>query len=339
MAAHALIVFSGTHHNAMTQIRDLTSYFNEYLQKRSLTKEPAGLYEPVNYIMNLGGKRIRPLMLLLANELYGGKMDDALPAAYAVEMFHNFTLVHDDIMDEADLRRGKATIHKKYGNNAAILSGDVMLLYVYHVLAELPDDKMPDLLKCFNAAAIKVCEGQQYDMDFETRQDVSVADYLTMIEYKTAVLLAASLQMGGILANASTEEQHKLYQLGINMGLAFQIQDDYLDTFGDPTTFGKTIGGDIRQNKKTYLLNMTRQIASGADATELEHMLFAQADEELKVATVTKLYRKLGVDVMAQDKQSEYFEQCLSLIKSMNVSTKGKSDLMQFTDALFSRTT
>lgn len=327
------------HTVSMQHIERLTEAFNHYLQSRVLKDAPEGLYAPVNYIMALGGKRIRPTMLLLSNSIYGGDTNLALPAAYALEMFHNFTLVHDDIMDEAPLRRGKPTVHKRFGHNAAVLSGDVMMILVYRILAELPPDTLPEVIKCFNDAGIKVCEGQQYDMDFEQRDDVEVEEYLKMIEYKTAVLLSASLQIGGILAGADKEEQEKLYQLGINMGLAFQIQDDYLDTYGDPTTFGKSIGGDIRQNKKTYLLNMARKLATNGRDEELNQLLYAEGDVEAKVAGVTALYKELGVDKLAQQKQTAYFENCLAIIRSLKVDAQGRQELLHFTDALFSRTT
>lgn len=321
----------------MTDPRQILENFEAYLIQQQHTTEPAGLYSPVNYIMSLGGKRIRPVMLLLANQLYGGNLQQALPAAYAVELFHNFTLVHDDIMDEAPLRRGKPTVHTKYGNNTAILSGDVMMIYVYQYLNQLNAELLTQILSLFNRAAIEVCEGQQYDMEFENRQQVSLDEYLTMISGKTAVLLAASLQLGGLIAGAPKEEQEKLFQLGMNMGLSFQIQDDYLDTFGDPEKFGKTVGGDIQQNKKTYLLIRALELAGGDEKTELLNWLQTTNNNSSKVQAVSQLYKKLGVDGDALVKQQEYYNKSMQLINEMAMAPEGKLTLLKFIEDIFGR--
>ena len=233
------------------------------------------------------------------------------------------------------MRRGMPTVHTKYGDNAAILSGDVMLIYVYQYLHQLPKELLPQVLAVFNRAAVEVCEGQQHDMDFESRLEVSLDEYLHMISYKTAVLLAASLQLGGLLAGAPSIEQEKLYKLGLNMGLAFQIQDDYLDTFGDPEKFGKSVGGDIRQNKKTYLLQRALELAEGEDRTSLHNWLQNEDRPDEKVAEVTALYRKLGVDKEARQRQQQYYDTCLQLITEMRL--EAKDTLAGFVADIFGR--
>ena len=320
----------------MSELKRLSDIFEEYLSDQQLLAEPQGLYRPVNYIMSLGGKRIRPVMLLMANGAYGGKLSDALPAAYAVELFHNFSLVHDDIMDQAPLRRGAPAVHTKFGENAAILSGDVMMIYVYRALVTVPHTSLEKVLQVFNKAATEVCEGQQYDMEFEERDRVSVDEYLNMIRLKTAVLLAATFQLGGLLAGADDVEQKKLYDLGIDLGLAFQIQDDYLDTFGAAASVGKTIGGDIRQNKKTYLLNMAFEKADEATQAKLEALLNG-ADVELKVKGVTQLFRDLGIDEMARSAQQAYYEHAKQLLESLQITEEAKSPFKELMLMLFER--
>lgn len=320
----------------MSAIQSLAAQFEGYLKENRLTAEPQGLYAPVNYIMALGGKRIRPVMLLMANQAYKGELSVALPAAYAVEMFHNFSLVHDDIMDEAPMRRGEPAVHTKFGDNAAILSGDVMMIYVYRTLSLLPDDKLAPVLRIFNKAATEVCEGQQYDMDFEKRDRVGVDEYLHMIRLKTAVLLAAAFQMGGLLASADAEEQQKLYDLGIDLGLAFQIQDDYLDTFGAEAKVGKSIGGDIRQNKKTYLLNMAFEKADAASEAKLQALLNSN-DLDAKVQGVTQLFRDLGIDEQARKAQKEYYDHAEQLLASMQITDEAKAPFSELMQMLFGR--
>ena len=236
----------------MNSINHYREEFLAHLKTSIAVKEPRNLYEPIDYILQLGGKRLRPVLTLIAADLFGGDYHKALPAAAAVEVFHNFSLVHDDIMDNASLRRGKATVHQKWNSNIAILSGDAMLICAYRLLESYPPDTFAALVKLFSKTALEVCEGQQWDMDFETQAQVSIPQYLQMIRYKTAVLVGAALQMGAVIAGASIENQRLIYDFGVAIGLAFQLQDDYLDTFGDEA-FGKKIGGDILENKKTIL--------------------------------------------------------------------------------------
>lgn len=237
----------------MQTIETYQKAFIAYLQEYATVKEPLGLYEPIQYILNLGGKRLRPVLTLLSAEIFDGDYKNALNAALSIEVFHNFSLVHDDIMDAAPLRRGQKTVHEKWDMNTGILSGDAMLIMAYQLFENYDATTFQSLAKLFSKTALEVCEGQQYDVDFETRTDVSVTEYLKMITFKTAVLVAAAMKMGAIVANASEENQNNIYEFGINLGIAFQLQDDYLDAFGNPETFGKQVGGDIIENKKTYL--------------------------------------------------------------------------------------
>ena len=237
----------------MHSIYQYQQFISDYLDSQYETKEPRNLYEPIHYILKLGGKRMRPVLTLMTTEIFDADYKKALPAALAVEVFHNFSLVHDDIMDDAPLRRGNETVHEKWDTNTAILSGDAMLILAYQYFEQYKTEVFRDLAKLFSKTALEVCEGQQWDVDFETRTDVSIPEYLKMIEYKTAVLVAAAMKMGAIVAEASVENADLIYGFGLNLGLAFQLQDDYLDAFGDPKTFGKQVGGDIIENKKTYL--------------------------------------------------------------------------------------
>lgn len=275
-----------------------------------LKREPQGLYEPIEYTLAAGGKRLRPMLVLLANSLFGGQEEKAMPAALAIEIFHNFTLLHDDVMDKAPVRRGRPTVHTKWNENTAILSGDQMLIEAYKQLSLLPADKLPLVLNMFNKMATEICEGQQYDVDFETKEDVLIDDYLMMIRLKTSVLLATALQIGGYLAGATEQQQHSLYEFGINIGLAFQIQDDILDVYGDPTTFGKKIGGDILCNKKTYMLLTALKLA---DNHTLEQLItqFTNPNEQLKIQTVTSIYNQLNVRQIAEQTMMQYTQAAL----------------------------
>lgn len=268
---------------------------NKAIENLDWSKEPKGLYEPIAYTLVSGGKRLRPTLALTAAEIFGGKEEDVLPAALALEVFHNFTLLHDDVMDRALVRRGRETVHVKWNDNTAILSGDQMLIEAYKLLEGVPADKLGKVLCWFNEMATGICEGQQYDVDFEHASQVSLSDYLMMIEKKTAVLLANALRTGGYIAGADEAEQEALYEYGRHIGLAFQIQDDLLDVYGDPKTFGKAIGGDICCNKKTYLLLTALETAPAEDKAELlEWLLVSDRDQE-KIAAVTALYTRLGV--------------------------------------------
>lgn len=268
---------------------------NKAIENLDWSKEPQGLYEPIAYTLASGGKRLRPTLALTAAEIFGGKEEEVLPAALALEVFHNFTLLHDDVMDRALVRRGRETVHVKWNDNTAILSGDQMLIEAYKLLEGVPADKLGKVLCWFNEMATGICEGQQYDVDFEHASQVSLSDYLMMIEKKTAVLLANALRTGGYIAGADEAEQEALYEYGRHIGLAFQIQDDLLDVYGDPKTFGKAIGGDICCNKKTYLLLTALETAPAEDKAELlEWLLVSDRDQE-KIAAVTALYTRLGV--------------------------------------------
>jgi geranylgeranyl diphosphate synthase type II len=296
------------------------------------------LYEPANYILSLGGKRIRPLLCLIAAELVGGEATDAFSVAKCVEYFHNFSLVHDDIMDNAALRRGKQTIHERYGLNTAILSGDVMLVCAYELLTENVDKYLPYLLQVFNRTARQVCEGQQYDMLFETATEVSIKEYLRMIELKTAVLLGASLQMGAIVGGANKRNRQMLYEYGRHIGIAFQLQDDILDTFGDEKTFGKKIGGDILQNKKTFLLIKALELADPTTQTKLHFWINEPKPmEQEKIAAVTQIYQQLGVLQLAQAEMQNHYNLATRYLDDIAVAEQQKTNLRLITQQLMHR--
>ena len=290
---------------------------NKEIAQLSWNKEPRGLYEPIEYTLASGGKRLRPHLAIIAAEavINGGlinSMDDVLPAALALEVFHNFTLVHDDVMDRAEVRRGQETVHVKWNDNTAILSGDQMLIEAYKLLAQVPAPKLPQVLKWFNEMATGVCEGQQYDMEFEHMNQVSIEDYLKMIELKTSVLLAYAMRIGGYIAGASPAQQEALYQYGLNIGIAFQIQDDILDVYGDPKTFGKAIGGDICCNKKTILLLTALETTDAESKAELLQWLMSTEQKEEKIAAVTALYNRLGVREACEVVLEEYTSKALA---------------------------
>ena len=290
---------------------------NKEIAQLNWNKEPRGLYEPIEYTLASGGKRLRPHLAIIAAEavINGGlinSMDDVLPAALALEVFHNFTLVHDDVMDRAEVRRGQETVHVKWNDNTAILSGDQMLIEAYKLLAQVPAPKLPQVLKWFNEMATGVCEGQQYDMEFEHMNQVSIEDYLKMIELKTSVLLAYAMRIGGYIAGASPAQQEALYQYGLNIGIAFQIQDDILDVYGDPKTFGKAIGGDICCNKKTILLLTALDTSDAESKAELLQWLMATDQKEEKIAAVTALYNRLGVREACEVVLEEYTSKALA---------------------------
>lgn len=290
---------------------------NKEIAQLNWNKEPRGLYEPIEYTLASGGKRLRPHLAIIAAEavINGGlinSMDDVLPAALALEVFHNFTLVHDDVMDRAEVRRGQETVHRKWNNNTAILSGDQMLIEAYKLLAQVPAPKLPQVLKWFNEMATGVCEGQQYDMEFEHMSQVSIEDYLKMIELKTSVLLANAMRIGGYIAGADHSQQEALYQYGLNIGIAFQIQDDILDVYGDPKTFGKAIGGDICCNKKTILLLIALDTSDAESKAELLQWLMATDQKEEKIAAVTALYNRIGVREACEVVLEEYTSKALA---------------------------
>lgn len=312
--------------------------FNEHLTSRMAVKEPATLYEPMCYILGLGGKRLRPVLTLLTTELFGGKHEDAFDAAMAVEFFHNFSLIHDDIMDTAPLRRGKTTVHKKWDVNTGILSGDAMLIEAYRFIESYSSPVFKELTMLFSKTAMEVCEGQQYDVDFESREEVEVAEYLKMIEYKTAVLVGASMKMGAIIAGASKSAQKDIYDFGLHLGIAFQLQDDYLDAFGDPKTFGKQVGGDIIENKKTYLYLKSIEMADKAQCRELKDLFSIQPGKtEKKVKRVKDIYKQSGAAKATKKAIALYTKKAFSHLDTLAVSDSDKHVLRQFGEALMGR--
>ena len=286
---------------------------NKAIEALNWDKEPKGLYEPIAYTMASGGKRIRPTLALVAAEciangglLNGDAIEKALPAALALEVFHNFTLLHDDVMDKAPVRRGRPTVHVQWNENTAILSGDQMLIEAYKLLSDVPAEKLPQVLKWFNEMATGICEGQQLDVDFEHMSQVTIADYMKMIELKTSVLLANAMRIGGYIAGATSVQQEALYQYGLHIGLAFQIQDDLLDVYGDPKTFGKAIGGDICANKKTFLLLTAMETADAESKAELLQWMMASDRDTEKIAAVTAIYTRLNVREAAESVMEEH---------------------------------
>ena len=309
-----------------------------YLQEQSVVKEPNNLYEPIDYILKLTGKRVRPLLTLMSAEIFGATYQQALPAAMAVEVFHNFSLVHDDIMDAAPLRRGNQTVHEKWGLNAAILSGDAMLILAYQYFEKYEPEVFRDLAKLFSKTAIQVCEGQQWDVDYEEQPNVKIADYIKMIEYKTAVLVAAALQMGAIIAKTSSENCEAIYQFGKNLGIAFQLQDDYLDCFGDPETFGKQLGGDIIENKKTYLYLKAMSAANDDMRSQIDHLYSIQpSDNSEKIASVKRLFDQTGSSDATRQAIQDYTFLAFDQLELMHIDDSKKNILRDFAEDLMSR--
>ena len=292
---------------------------NNEIAKLNWKREPYGLYEPIEYTLAAGGKRVRPQLAMIACQMFGGKEEEVLPAALALEVFHNFTLLHDDVMDKADVRRGRATVHVKWNENTAILSGDQMLIEAYKLLAGVPADKLSNVLQLFNKMATEICEGQQYDVDFESQEQVAVEEYLKMIRLKTSVLLATALQIGAYIAGADEEQQEALYQFGINVGLGFQIQDDILDVWGDPETFGKAVGGDISCNKKTFVyLEAMRRLGDEAIGNELQQW-YSQVleDNTTKIAAVKEIFEQLDVRTACEKVVEDYTQKALALLNQL----------------------
>jgi len=312
--------------------------FLRHLEEKRYTNEPVNLYEPINYILDLGGKRMRPILTLMVCDLFGGEVTKALDAAMAVEVFHNFTLIHDDIMDSAPLRRGKDTVHKKWDINTGILSGDAMMILAFQTLETYKGDEFRNLMSVLIKTSLEVCEGQQYDIDFETRSDVTIEEYLNMIALKTSVLVAAAMKMGAIIANASEEDSNLMYQFGLNLGLAFQLQDDYLDTYGDPKSFGKQVGGDIIENKKTFLVLKSLELGSEEDARSLQLLLSEKYTDEDKVEKVKSVFDSTGAPSAILQEIEAYTEKALSLLESMNLASEKKDLLKQFSRDLMQRT-
>ncbi len=323
----------------MQSIENYKAVFENYLAQEHFSQEPRGLYDPVNYILQLGGKRLRPLLSLMGYHVFADDFKAALPVAMAVELFHNFSLIHDDIMDEAPLRRGQMTVHHRFGLNAGILSGDVMLIYAQKYLLETGDAALSaSLMNTFNRCAIQVCEGQQWDVDFEQTSDVTPADYLRMIEYKTAVLLACSLEMGAMTARALPADTRHLYEFGRNIGIAFQVQDDLLDTFSLTEKFGKKTGGDIIRNKKTFLILKALEIADAASrAALLQHMSTPTVDEQEKIAQVTHLLERLEIPALAKEERNHYHRQAMLHLDQVSVAKERKTTLYQLAEYLLER--
>ena len=310
---------------------------NEVSQLR-FSKHPQSLYAPIEYILEIGGKRIRPALTLLACNLFNEDVDRAIFPALGIEVFHNFTLLHDDLMDQADKRRNRPTVHKVWNANTAILSGDAMLIYAYQLIAETPSKDLSEVINLFSKTALEICEGQQLDMEFETREDVSVDEYIEMIRLKTAVLLACSLKLGAIIGGASDKDASLLYDFGIQIGLAFQLQDDYLDVYGDTKLFGKNIGGDITSNKKTYMLINAFNMANDMQRKELVSLIGAEKfDRDEKIAAVTRLYNEIGIDKLAQKKIEYYFEQSRKYLDAVNVDSSRKAELALYAQKMMKR--
>jgi geranylgeranyl diphosphate synthase, type II len=323
----------------MRDLNNLQYLFQKYLLEHSFVQAPFELYEPANYIMELGGKRLRPALLLMSYQVFDDSVEKALPAALAVEVFHNFSLVHDDIMDQAPLRRGKPTVHQKFGLNAGILSGDVMLIYSYEHLLRLGMPlHLPKILGVFNRLAIEVCEGQQYDMNFENRGDVQIEEYLRMIELKTAALIGGCMELGALVAGAGEDDVSHLGRFGRNIGVAFQLQDDILDTFGDPEKFGKKPGGDIVQNKKTYLILKAMQLADPARRARLKELMNTPtADETRKVQEVKDILIQLDIERLALEEKLRFQNKAFDHLAAVKAPEERKKPIRDFADQLFRR--
>jgi geranylgeranyl diphosphate synthase type II len=319
----------------MQSFEELSKQFSEYFNVRHFPKEPATLYDADEYFLSLGGKRVRPVMCLMGNELFDEINKDAWPVAAAIELFHNFTLIHDDIMDKAPLRRNQPTVHAKYGESTALLSGDVMLIVAYDYLNRISTDYLHKVIRLFNQTAKEVCEGQQLDMDFEQQEQVKMDEYIRMIELKTSVLLAASLRLGAILGGAGQSNQEHLYAFGRNLGIAFQIQDDYLDAYGDPAKFGKQPGGDIVANKKTFLMIKALESANPAQLKELKRLMQENPDD--KVTRVLSVFDDCGVNKWAADLKEKYIAEAFEHLEEIAVVSGRKDSLRELAHFLVQR--
>ena len=322
----------------MLSIETYQNKFVEYLEEYSVVKEPQNLYEPIQYILKLGGKRMRPVLTLMTSEIFDSDFKKSLNAALSIEVFHNFSLVHDDIMDDAPLRRGKETVHEKWDINTGILSGDAMLIMAYQLFEVYDNKTFRALAKLFSKTALEVCEGQQYDVDFETRNDVTISEYLKMIEYKTAVLVGAAMKMGAIVAEANEKDQESIYEFGKNLGIAFQLQDDYLDAFGDPKTFGKQVGGDIIENKKTYLYINALKLSNAEERLQLQHLFSITPDQpEDKIEIVKQRFIDSGATQATKEAIQTYTQKAFGVLDSLNIREDKKLLLKQFGAQLMNR--
>jgi geranylgeranyl diphosphate synthase type II len=313
----------------MHTYKELYYLIEENLKQLDYPYQPRNLYEPINYMLSLGGKRLRPVLVLLSNEMFAGNVQNAIPAALSVEMFHNFSLVHDDIMDAASIRRGMPTVHKKWDETVAILSGDLMMIKAIDLLCETKDTDLKTLIACFNKAATEVCEGQQIDMNFEKMGHVTSEQYIQMITLKTAVLLGASLQLGAIIAGASIQDQLHVYEFGKQIGIAFQIQDDILDAFGHSDKIGKKIGGDIVANKKTILMIEARKRADESQLLQLDELLFMNDNHEKKINGVLDIFRQTKVLEICEEMKLLHFSNALTQLENINVSSDRKIHLKE----------
>ena len=317
---------------------EILNKVNDFIANLSYERKPESLYAPVKYVLSMGGKRIRPTLMLLAYNMFKDDPERILMQAVGLETYHNYTLLHDDLMDHADLRRGHETVHKRWNDNQAVLSGDTMLVLAYERMAQGLTDKLGEVLSLFTQTALEIGEGQQYDIDFETRNDVSEEEYIEMIRLKTSVLLACALKIGAILGGASQTDADNLYKFGEQIGLAFQLQDDYLDVYGDPKVFGKAVGGDIASNKKTYMLINAFNCADDCQRKELQRLIGAETfDREEKVAAVTTLYNEIGIDKMAKDKMDFFFEQSKRYLDAVSISEERKQELRAYAERMMKR--
>jgi len=322
----------------MQSISNYQEKISSHFELLSLNKEPKNLYEPIQYILSLGGKRLRPVLTLMAAEIFDTDCTKALSAATAVEVFHNFSLIHDDIMDDAPLRRGNETVHEKWNINTGILSGDAMLILAYQFFENYEPKIFQELAKLFSKTALEVCEGQQYDVDFETRDDVTIPEYLKMIEYKTAVLVGAAMKMGAIVAETSEENKNLIYDFGLNLGIAFQLQDDYLDAFGNPETFGKQVGGDIIENKKTYLYLKAMEFAKPEEKEQLLHLFSIQPNDNTdKINSVKDIFNQTGSSEATQKAIQDFTFKAFETLEKMNISNDKKMILKAFGEKLMNR--
>lgn len=321
----------------MKKFEYLTHQFNEFLEKQDFSRKPAELYDPIDYTLSLGGKRIRPVMALLATDCFGGNTVDTLHAALGIEIFHNFTLLHDDIMDDAPLRRGETTVYKKWNSNIAILSGDTMFALAYEYITQTKTEYLAHILKVFNRTAIEVCEGQQYDMNYES-EEITIADYMQMIKLKTAVFLGASLKIGAIIANANADDIENIYQFGENLGTAFQLQDDLLDIFGNEDKFGKKTGGDIITNKKTFLYLKAFEFAKEDDLKILQsNFICNHSDNKLKVKLIKEVYENLNIANYTQIEIGRYYSLALEYLAKIKIPKNNLKDLNDLAERLIKR--
>ena len=317
---------------------EILNKVNLFISNLPYHRRPESLYEPIKYVLSMGGKRIRPTLMLLAYNMFRDDPERILMQAVALETYHNYTLLHDDLMDHADLRRGHETVHKRWNDNQAILSGDSMLVLAYERMAQCPADKLGEVLSLFTQTALEIGEGQQYDIDFETRNDVSEDEYIEMIRLKTSVLLACALKIGAVLAGASKADADNLYKFGEQIGLAFQLQDDYLDVYGDPKIFGKAVGGDIVSNKKTYMLINAFNRADSSQRAELQRLINTESfDRDKKVAAVTALYNEMSIDKMAKNKMDFFYEQSQRYLDRVSVQEEYKCELRAYAERMMKR--